>query len=146
VAPLLLGGREPIIVLELLPLCAIGTGLSNTPFSQTDDATMVTVGVLALQGSFREHMTLLKRLGVNAIEVGTPGVVRLYMCMCTAALRERERESSDQGSWNRRFARRRSCRDARGSSSRAARAPPWRWWRSAGGWYARRGLLCASSL
>jgi glutamine amidotransferase PdxT len=31
---------------------------------------MLCVGVLALQGSFREHMTLLARLGVTPIEVG----------------------------------------------------------------------------
>jgi len=40
---------------------------------------MVCVGVLALQGSFREHMTLLTRLGVTPIEVGTDETPRPCM-------------------------------------------------------------------
>jgi len=32
-----------------------------------------TVGVLALQGDFREHLSLLSRLGVEAVEVRVPG-------------------------------------------------------------------------
>jgi len=32
----------------------------------------MTVGVLALQGDFREHISMLTRLGVDAIEVRTP--------------------------------------------------------------------------
>ncbi len=33
---------------------------------------MSTVGVLALQGAFREHVTLLRGLGADAVEVRTP--------------------------------------------------------------------------
>jgi hypothetical protein len=42
-----------------------------------DSRSQVTIGVLALQGSFREHMALLVRLpGVRAVEVRQPNVVR----------------------------------------------------------------------
>jgi 5'-phosphate synthase pdxT subunit len=33
----------------------------------------VTIGVLALQGNFREHVAMLRRLGVDAVEVRKPG-------------------------------------------------------------------------
>lgn len=33
---------------------------------------MITIGVLALQGAFREHITMLRRLGVDAVEVRLP--------------------------------------------------------------------------
>jgi len=32
----------------------------------------LTIGVLALQGAFEEHIDMLKRLGVNAVEVRLP--------------------------------------------------------------------------
>mmetsp|Transcript_38284 Transcript_38284/g.46166 ORF Transcript_38284/g.46166 Transcript_38284/m.46166 type:complete len:251 (-) Transcript_38284:584-1336(-) len=41
-------------------------------------AAQTTIGVLALQGSFREHITCVKKLGVNAIEVRKPE--QLDMC------------------------------------------------------------------
>jgi 5'-phosphate synthase pdxT subunit len=37
-----------------------------------DSLRQVRVGVLALQGAFAEHMAILRRLGVDAIEVRTP--------------------------------------------------------------------------
>lgn len=44
----------------------------NIMNGQTLDARTVRIGVLALQGSFREHMTSLRRLpGVEAVEVRT---------------------------------------------------------------------------
>jgi 5'-phosphate synthase pdxT subunit len=33
----------------------------------------VTIGVLAVQGNFREHAAMLRRLGANAVEVRKPG-------------------------------------------------------------------------
>ncbi len=33
----------------------------------------MTIGVLALQGAFREHIAMLRRLGVEAVEVRLPG-------------------------------------------------------------------------
>ena len=33
---------------------------------------MLTIGVLALQGAFREHIQVMERLGVKAVEVRTP--------------------------------------------------------------------------
>jgi pyridoxal 5'-phosphate synthase pdxT subunit len=38
---------------------------------------MAVIGVLALQGSFREHVTSLKRCGVRTIEVRTCEELRL---------------------------------------------------------------------
>ena len=43
-----------------------------SPSSSSSSVSPITVGVLALQGSFREHSTALRRLpGVTALEVRT---------------------------------------------------------------------------
>ena len=51
---------------------------SPTPSSSSSpSASPITVGVLALQGSFREHSTALRRLpGVTALEVRTADELR----------------------------------------------------------------------
>jgi hypothetical protein len=52
-------------------MCSGGVQGVNNNMSEAA-APKTRVGVLALQGSFREHMTLLKRIpGVEAIEVRT---------------------------------------------------------------------------
>lgn len=38
----------------------------------SDELLSVTIGVLALQGAFREHISILRALGVEAREVRTP--------------------------------------------------------------------------
>lgn len=38
----------------------------------SDEMRRVRIGVLALQGAFAEHVTILRRLGVEAVEVRTP--------------------------------------------------------------------------
>lgn len=49
----------------------------ENPNSPTPSASPITVGVLALQGSFREHLTALRRLpGVTALEVRTADELR----------------------------------------------------------------------
>jgi len=35
----------------------------------------VTIGVLAVQGNFREHAAMLRRLGANVVEVRLPALV-----------------------------------------------------------------------
>lgn len=58
-----------------------------------ENGSKLTVGVLALQGSFREHIALLNRLpGVHAIEVRTAdelasvaGLIIPGQCTCNAA-------------------------------------------------------------
>jgi len=50
---------------------------SPTPSSSSPSVSPITVGVLALQGSFREHSTALRRLpGVTALEVRTADELR----------------------------------------------------------------------
>ena len=48
---------------------------SQTP-SRGEPAPRTRVGVLALQGAFREHVDMLRRLGVEAVPVRLPGQVR----------------------------------------------------------------------
>ena len=38
----------------------------------SDEVRPVRIGVLALQGAFAEHITILRRLGADAVEVRTP--------------------------------------------------------------------------
>lgn len=46
----------------------------------------IRIGVLALQGSFREHMTLLNRIpGVDAVEVGAAAGVLVLLTRPLAA-------------------------------------------------------------
>jgi 5'-phosphate synthase pdxT subunit len=41
--------------------------------SLPDDSNQISVGVLALQGSFEEHLVILNDLGVDAVEIRLPG-------------------------------------------------------------------------
>jgi 5'-phosphate synthase pdxT subunit len=49
--------------------------LDDTPDAAHDPRTLrpMRVGVLAVQGNFREHVTALRRLGADAVEVRLPG-------------------------------------------------------------------------
>jgi len=44
-------------------------------FWQHEAGNRVTIGVLALQGDFREHLQMLRRIGVDSCEVRMPGEI-----------------------------------------------------------------------
>jgi pyridoxal 5'-phosphate synthase pdxT subunit len=47
--------------------CRLGSGLYNRPVSEP-----LRIGVLAVQGNFREHAAMLRRLGAEPVEVRLP--------------------------------------------------------------------------
>ena len=95
------------------------------------------VGVLALQGSFREHCICLEKAGAQAVEVGPstslPKASRA--AALSFALAHMLHRSANLSSWL----------ECAGSSSPAAKAPPWRLLRSAGVWCATSAARCAGS-
>ena len=91
-------------------------------------SALPVVGVLALQGSFREHCICLEKAGAQAVEVGPSTSLRKASraVALSCALVRTPHRSASLSSWPK----------CAGSSSPAARARRWRLLPSAGVWCA----------